>query len=261
MIRYDSSYNQEINRVVSNFNRKVRRLEKEERELIPSTVRVSDIKSKFTNRRDLNNYLRELRRFSKRGAEDIVTVKGKPYTRYEIEVYRNRLRREKAALDREIAIESRVKSKYPMQHNIALENLKNRRLTLGKNWQETIGTALENQVANYFKRLEIYDNYFEILFQDAYTMGFPDEKIEYIKEKLLTLSPSQLVKLLENSPEVQFIFDYYHSLTRQNGEFTGATLNKLKTMGVKSKTSEDRAWDAFDSLYKNIDDLVKTYKR
>ena len=261
MIRYDSSYNQQINRVVSNFNRKVRRLEREERELIPSTVRVSEIKQQFTNRRDLNAYLRELRRFGKRGAEDIVSVKGKQYTKYEIEVYRNRLRREKAALDKEIDEAQSVKSKYPMQHNIALENMKNRRATLGKNWQETIGTALEQQVGNYLKRLETYDNYFAVLFQDAYTMGFPDEKIEYIKDKLLTLSPRQLMKLLENSPEVQFIFDYYHSLTRQNGLFTGATARKLKTIGAKGKTSEDRAWDAFDSLYKNIDDLVKTYKK
>lgn len=261
MIRYDSSYNQEINRVVSNFNRKVRRLEREERELIPSTVRVSEIKQQFTNRRDLNVYLRELRKFSKRGAESIVEVKGKKYTKYEIELYRNRLRREKAQLDREIAAAEQIKSKYPMQHNIALENMRNRRVTLGKNWTETIGTALENQVGNYLKRLETYDNYFAVLFQDAYTMGYPDERIEYIKEKLLDLSPRQLMKLLEDSPEVQFIFDYYHSLTRQGGTFTGATAKKLKGMGIKGKNTEARAWDAFDSLYNNIDDLVGRFKK
>ena len=54
MIRYDQAYNQKISRVVSNFNRKVRRLEKEEAELLPSTVRVREIKDMFMNRRDLN---------------------------------------------------------------------------------------------------------------------------------------------------------------------------------------------------------------
>lgn len=261
MIRYDSSYNQEINRVVSNFNRKVRRLEKEERQLIPSTVRVSEIKQQFNNRRDLNTYLRELRRFSKRGAESIIDVGGKKYTKYEVELYRNRLRREKAALDKEIAQMEQVKTKYPMQHNIALENMRNRRATLGKNWQETIGTALEQQVGNYLKRLETYDNYFEILFQDAYTMGFPEEKINYIKEKLLNLSPRQLMQVLEDTPEIQFIFDYYHSLTRQGGVFGSTTMKKIRDQELTGKTSEDRAYDAFDRLYNNVDDIVARFKK
>lgn len=260
MIRYDPRYNQEINRVVSNFNRKVRRLEKEERELLPSTVSVRDIKDKFTNKRDLNKYLNDLRRFSKRGAETIVNVGGKDYTRYQIDLFRINLRRERAALDRDIKRSQSMKHRYPVQHDIHLQNLRNRRAKLSESWTELISTKLDEQIGSYFKKLETYDNYFEVLFQDAYIMGYPDEKIEYIKDKLLTLSPTQLMRLLENSPEVQFIFDYYHSLTRQNGLFSGATARKLKTIGVKGKTSEDRAWDAFDSLYNRIDDLVKTYK-
>lgn len=242
MIRYDPRYNQEINRVVSNFNRKVRRLEKEERELLPSTVSVRDIKDKFTNKRDLNKYLNDLRRFSKRGAETIVNVGGKDYTRYQIDLFRINLRRERAALDRDIKRSQSMKHRYPVQHDINVQNLRNRRARLSESWTELISTKLDEQIGSYFKKLETYDNYFEVLFQDAYLIDYPEEKINHIKKNLLKLSPNQFMRALQDAPEVQFIFDYYHSLTRQTGRVGGRTIK-----------------DSFDALYDRIDEIVNEY--
>ena len=242
MIRYDPQYNQEINRVVSNFNRKVRRLEKENRELIPSTVRVRDIKDQFTNKRDLNKYLNDLRRFSKRGAEEIITVGGKDYTRYQIELFRINLRRERAALDRDIRRSEAMKHRYPVQHDINVQNLRSRRARLSTSWVDLIDTKLEEQIGGYFKRLETYDNYFDVLFQDAYLIDYPEDKIEFIKKNLLKLSPGQFMRALQDSPEIQYIFDYYHSLTRQTGRVGGRTTK-----------------DAFDTLYDRIEEIVNEY--
>lgn len=243
MIRYDSAYNQEISRVVSNFNRKVRRLEKAERELVPSPVSVADIKEKFTSKRELNKYLNDLRRFSKRGSEEIVTVKGQKYTKYQIDLFRANLRRQRAEVARDIRQAEATKHRYPMQHNIYLQNLKNRKEKLTHGWMEIISNEWDKVVNQRFTNMETFDNYLELLFQDAYQSGFDPEKAEYIKEKLTELTPSQFIKALEDTPEIKFIFDYYHALTRQAG-----------VVGRK----RDR--DAYKQLYKRIDQIVATYK-
>ena len=115
MIRYDSEYNKNIARVVSNFNRKISRLQKLGNEVLPSKVYVSDIKSKFDNRRDLNQYLRDLQRFSKRGAENVVTIGSKQFTKYDIDLFRRRLRSERTRLRKDLADAENYKSKYPME--------------------------------------------------------------------------------------------------------------------------------------------------
>lgn len=241
MIRYDSAYNQEINRVVSNFNRKVRRLERAGNDLLPSPVSTRTIKEQFTNRRDLNMYLRDLQRFSKRGAEDIVEIAGKSYTKYQIDIFRRNLRRERAEIRRDIQTAEQVKHQYPMQHNIYLQNLRNRKRDLSGTWIKLIGKESDVAVNRYFKRAEIYDNYLQALFQDAYIVGFDEDKLNYIKEKLLKLSPNKFIKALQDSPTIQFIFDYYHSLTRRSG-----------LVG-------DNAYNSYQKLYEEIDYIVETY--
>ena len=238
MIRYDREYNQKISQVVSNFNRKVRRLEKEERRLLPTPVKVSEIKDRFTDRRELNKYLNDLRRFGKRGAEEIVEIKGKEYTRYQIDIYRLNLRREKERLNREIEKDEFADYRYPMQHNVHMQNLKNRRKKLGRHWDETIDAEYYQIVYKYLKDNETFDNYMEILFRDAYQVGFDKHKLWHIRRRLNELSPDQFIHVLETSPEIQYIFDYYHSLTRQAG---------VTNIGV---------YNAFRTLERRIDDIV-----
>lgn len=243
MIRYDKAYNQKISRVVSNFNRKVRRLEKEGGELLPSTVSVREIKAMFMNRRDLTTYLRHLQRFSKRGAENIVEVDGKRYTNYEVKEFQLALRRERRQLDKVIAEEEAVQSKYPLQHQLTLENYKMRRAKLGGSYIELIGKPIAGYLNDWARKTITYDNYLEILFQDAYLADYDQEKLDYIRSKLLELSPSKFNRALENSPEIQEIFNYYHALTRRN-----------------TLVDENEVKEVYDNLYRNIDEIVAKYK-
>lgn len=242
MIRYDSEYNANIQRVVSNFNRKVARLNKAGKIGIPDKVRISEVKSKFATRTELNQYLRDLKLFSKRGAENLVTIDGKQFTQYDIDIFRRRLQNERRNLTKEIQRAESYKSKYPMQHDIYTSNIRARRAALSGKWTNLITTKMhENIVQEPYKRSAIYDNYLEILFQDAYQMGYDDAKINHIKEKLLELSPRKFMQALESDPNIQYIFDYYHSLTR-------------------TSQADPNATDAFDQLYENIDEIVAQYK-
>lgn len=243
MIRYDKEYNQKISRVVSNFNRKVRRLEKEGAELLPSTASVREIKAMFTNRGDLNTYLKHLQRFGERGAEDIVEIKGERFTKYDVKEFQLALRRERRRLDKLIAEESEIESKYPLQHQIALENYKMRRARLSSRSSELILSPVANYLNDWARHTITYDNYLQILFQDAYLADYDEKKLDYIRSKLLELSPNKFNKALENAPEIQEIFNYYHSLTRRKGSL-----------------DENEVKEVYDVLYKNIDDIVKRYK-
>lgn len=243
MIRYDAKYNKQIQRVVDNFNRKIARLNKAGINLLPSKVSIKSIKKQFDNRVDLNVYLRELRKFSKRGAENIVTIDGKDFTAWDIEVFKSRLRRERTALTKDIAQAQAQRSQYPMQHDIYTQNLKAKRKALSSKWADIIvGKVGQKLIEQPTRSTQIYDNYLEILFQDAYQIGFEDEKIEYIKDRLIKLKPREFLRALEDDPNIQYIFDYYHSLTRTSG-------------------FDNNARDAFQNLYENIDAIVDKYKR
>lgn len=237
-------YNQNITRVVSNFNRKVARLQKAGYDLLPSKVSVREIKKRFDNKTELNAYLRDLQRFSRRGAEEVITIGGKDYTKYEVDVFKRKLRRERYKLNKEIVQAKGVTPKYPMQHDIFLANLQAKRNTLSNDWQDLIGQKVG---INLFKQdstyLETYNNYFSILFQDAYQLGFEDEKIEHIKSQLLKLKPRQFIRALEDDPNIQYIFEYYHALTRTS--YSGG---------------DNNAYDAFQELYENIGAIIDKYK-
>lgn len=237
-------YNQNITRVVTNFNRKVARLQKAGYDLLPSKVSAREIKKRFDNKTELNTYLRDLQRFSRRGAEEVITIGGKDYTKYEVDVFKRKLRRERYKLNKEIVQAKSVTPKYPMQHDIFLANLQAKRNTLSNDWQDLIGQKVG---INLFKQdssyLETYNNYFSILFQDAYQLGFEDEKIEHIKSQLLKLKPRQFIRALEDDPNIQYIFEYYHALTRTS--YSGG---------------DNTAYDAFQELYENIGAIIDKYK-
>lgn len=94
-IRYDEKLNKQLVQTVRNFNAKVSRLERQGVEVPVERVSVAELRRDFTDRRELQSYLRELRKFSQRGVERIAYVDrwGKIYTQYEFKVGGIRQRR------------------------------------------------------------------------------------------------------------------------------------------------------------------------
>ena len=104
-IRYDKKLNQEINKVIKNYNAKIRRIEKYDDSynyLLPNKITKSDLKTMAYTRRELRRKLNELKRFSQRGIEQSIQLKGGyVLSRYEYE----NLKREKARVQRNITKE------------------------------------------------------------------------------------------------------------------------------------------------------------
>ena len=81
-IRWKQSDNDDLRKAVKNFNAKISRLEKknpELKEVLPERVTVAQMKELIDTRQDLNRELNALRRFSRRGSEQVVQVPDNDY--------------------------------------------------------------------------------------------------------------------------------------------------------------------------------------
>lgn len=114
-IRWTESDNKELNKVVRNFNAKLNRLAKKDpqnKNVLPDKISVRQLKELINTRADLKRELNSLRRFSKRGSEEIVIV---PNTDYNVKV----TKWQKTEMNRRVAIINR-RRKHRLEE---LENL------------------------------------------------------------------------------------------------------------------------------------------
>ena len=120
-IRYDAKLQNEIYNVVRNFNSKIKRLEKSERDLyLPDKISVKELKSSVNNRNELKRELKKLMSFSERGAEN--TVEGLNISLYELRNLERESKRVKASLTRQINRISNIKRTRMYRTNAKVYN-------------------------------------------------------------------------------------------------------------------------------------------
>ena len=263
-IRYDKKLNQEINRTIKNFNQKIARLEKQERELLPSKITKKDLKSNVYNRTELRRKLKELQRFSKRGAEDIITTTGGiRLTKYEL----NEIKRENARLKRNITREiNRLKVNKPKifgktQTSTFSEmgdtdylNLVARRKALEKD----INKLSRDELERFTKLIEktgrnqqymnsiFKQNYFDMLTDLGYYFDYDNDKLNMLKQKLMNLKPNDFLKLFKEDKSIRAILDYYPIVTN--------SFNAINPDDIKEDVI-----NLYDNLIDNIDMVIQDY--
>lgn len=268
-IRYDKKLNQEINRTIKNFNQKIARLEKQERELLPSKITKKDLKSSVYTRTELRRKLKELQRFSTRGAEDVITTSGGvKLTKYEL----NEIKRENARVKRNITREiNRLKvekpkifgkeqsSTFSQMGDTEFLNLVARRKALEKDISK-----LSKEEYERFKKLVdktgksqqymnsvFKENYFEMLTDLAYYYGYDNKKLDEMKKKIMKLKPNDFLRLFKEDKSIRAILDYYPIVT-SNFDFTSG-------MYVNRMDYQEDVLNLYDALYDNLDDILKDY--
>ena len=215
-IRYDKQFSEDIRKVVSNFNRKVARLEKQERELIPEKISVKDLKNQFISRYELKRKLNELKRFSQRGVEEVITTeKGIKFTKWGFENLKREVRRAKYVTNREIKSLSKGLTPLTITRKSSFNLAKSRMKILDKDINNlTQGelnklTANINRVLDYDQKAEQFqDNFTSMIFSEYGISGAPKYIVDGLTEFFSKLTPQQLLKLNKISSEVQAITDY-----------------------------------------------------
>lgn len=82
-IRWNESDQQALSRAVKNFNAKISRLEKKDpqnKTALPERVSVKQLKELIDTRQDLNREISSLERFTRRGAEELVSIPDNDYS-------------------------------------------------------------------------------------------------------------------------------------------------------------------------------------
>lgn len=263
-IRYDKKLNQEINRTIKNFNQKIARLEKQDRELLPTKITKKDLKSNVYTRTELRRKLRELQRFGKRGAEDIIeTSGGVRLTKYEL----NEIKRENTRLKRNITREiNRLKIEKPkvfgkVQTSTFSEmgdtdflNLVARRKALEKDINKLSRDEFErfNKLIKKTGRNQQYmnsvfkENYFNMLTDLAYYFDYDNDKLNMLKQKLMSLKPNDFLKLFKEDKSIRAILDYYPVVTN--------SFNAINPDDIKEDVI-----NLYDNLINNIDMIIQDY--
>ena len=263
--RISKDSEKELKRVISNFNSKVKRLESVDREIdIPEKESIKAIKDRVNSKWDLNREIDRLERFTKRNAEELIQNKaGVVMSRWEYENIQREQKRLSARLLREIERYGNIKPKefgkeqsvtYAQMGDEKLSNLKARQKAissksiskLNRAQMKDLQTLLNKTAANYRKDKEIfYDNYIDgTLLNTAYFIGYDEEKIKYIKEKLSELSPTQFTKAFEQEQALKDI-QLRYDLTKEDG--------------ITPQILENDISSTLDTLYENIDQIVDSY--
>ena len=263
-IRYDKKITNEINKTIRNFNQKIKRLEKQERDLIlPNKITKKELISDVSNRNELKRRLNELKRYSKRGIEETKALKsGAKISLYEYENLKREITRQKRLLTRQIKVlgetiptvfgKKQVATLRQMG-SMRVANLEARRKSLEKKIEEldisdirTLEDRLKQNRLKYQYRNIVFEDSFnnKILFNLAYWTKYDKNKIKSISEKLNTLTPSQFKRLIDTEESLRRILEYYPNDFTESPEANKKEINSL-----------------YDELYNNIDDIIKDYKK
>lgn len=248
MINYDKQFNAKINKVVRAFNAKVSRLEKEGVKYIPQKVSVADLKTTYFERDMLKRRLRQLERFSTRGAEEIVKLAGgAKATKWELETLRSDMTYLKKRYSNKITEYGNTIPKilgkpqavsYARMGDAKYENLKVLRKSLDKDLS-TLEQADYNRVRRktsaQMKRMQrqkyiLWTNYFTFLEDIAYKADIKPELLDSIKDKLIKMDVDDFVRFFETEKAFSSIIEYYDLQKIKAGGYSDADIQTVQLL-------------------------------
>lgn len=267
--RYNLQLQQELEKAVRNFNAKITRLEKQKRDLLlPEKLNYFEVSRQARTKKELEQKLEEIRRFSARGVEETITTSaGVDISRYEMENLRRESRRIKQRLTREInKLEKITPTSLGVKQDFTLKtlpsdrliNLRRRRQSLEKNIDKLSGDEFSyylkkiesNKKRTRYRDLQYQNNYInKMLLNLGYMVGYDKDKLDDIRDKLSTLNTSEFLRLMDTEKLVQVVQNYYdeaQSKVKNNRNVTKNTINDI--------------YEKYDMLYDNLDKIIKNYQ-
>lgn len=268
-IRFDKAYNAEINRVVRNFNQKRNRAIKRGYKYLPPLMSVSELKSRYTTRRELNRDLNALKRFNREGDKALRVVEtsgGAKAIKWEYEYLKRNINYAKEFYDREISDAARLNTPMQVAKAEYLNNMKAKRAYLDlelsqlnqsqfKTFRATINEYINSNItmSNGYRA---WMNEVEIIMRN---LGYDNKSINKFFEGFEKLTPRQFLTMYQQNPLVSRIYELYiptndHSFKLSTSEEDAKEL--IETF-VEEKDDMIMKAKAEDLDSKELDDFVK----
>lgn len=242
-IRWSEADEKELRRVVKNYNAKLSRLEKKDPDIknaLPDRVSAAQLRDMIETRRDLNRELNALRRFSQKGAEELVDV---PDNDYNLKI----TKWQKEEINRRVATINRTRKQrlQKMQETEAKQGGKG----LGYSAVPMMGKADQLSLSpvkgftKYMNRADLKKRYQQILKESQ--SGFwsaRDERTRqnYIKALLQNFSEGDVADVIK-SIEGMDIKDFRKRFDSDTGKF--------ETMYPNDRDEYDAALNELQSIW------------
>jgi len=251
MIRYDKKLNSEINRVVRNYNAKVKRVGNVGG-VTPPRVSVKQIKSNILlsggGRRELRRTLSNLELYSKRGMEDVIIesnmISARPVTRYEFTLEKQNLRRARTSATRRVKFFENFKPTHygeeqpeTMQYlryqdwRSAIERQSSlRAIKLNKNMTIKDFRIASEKIA----RENTYRDYSDLRFKETYimnfrkimeSMGYSKDNVESLIDFLNKIPTKDFYKFYKTEDLIHTFYELYDM--RQDEHFDPDDINRM----------------------------------
>lgn len=255
-IRYDSNYNAKINRVVKNFNQKRNRAIKRGFKNVPAPIKVSDLKARYTSRRELNKQLTQLTRFSRGGDAVLRQVEndgGATAIKWELDYLKANVKAARKFFADEYRTVAAKVGDFPgerMRLDAIAKKLSTLDLDLAYMSQSQFNSyrAAINEYINKPKNYAAgYRGFLAEVESVMRMVGIEEGEIDKFFEKFKVLTPDQFHQLYENSDLIGRVYELADS-----PEYEGS---------LKLTTGKDEAKVLIDTLIEETDDLVDMAKQ
>lgn len=254
-IRFDAAYNAEIRRVVRNFNQKRNRAIKRGFTHLPPLMTVSELKSRYTTRSDLNRELKLLEGFNKGKDEALKVIEtsgGAKAIKWELDYLKANLRYAKEYYDREIRNAANLDTEMNITKREYVNNLIAKRdylnlelMELNPSQFRTYRTTINEFLNSNARDLKSYRNWMSELEIIMRQLGYDNKTINKFFEGFETLTPKQFLTMYQQSAIVSRIYELY--IPTRDGEF-------------KLSTTEEDAKELIDTFMEEKDELIARAK-
>lgn len=256
----------EISRVIRNYNAKIRRLEKLNipNLILPTKITKKELIKTSSSTKEIRRRLKSLSRFSKKGAESPVTLpSGENVTKYQIKELKILARSAKSKITKEMFsfadITPKIRGVYSprtyaemgdsrylnkLAYRRSLDRIKSPERYLDIKQQEERYRKILNRMTS---NSRFKENYMKMLEDNAYFTGFKEdapEKYEEIFDRIMNLTDENFVKLFNEEKVVQLVL-YYYNLSKDN-LMGGLVMNNIEVV--------------FEEFYNNLDEILKGYE-
>ena len=252
-IRYNKELNRQISRDVHNFNQNRNRAIKRGLKNAPPLAKVSDLKARYTSRKELDKELARLRQFKAGDAlKQVETQGGATAIKWELDYLKKITNETKKFYDREILSTRRYLAKFPHQRDIGKEERLNELLDkrafldlevtqLNALDYKTYRATVYEYTMAHTRDARAYRGFLSEVEAVMRMVEIPEDTINTFMKKFKVLTPEEFIYLYNNSDLIGRIYELADS----------PTLGKMKL-----NTDVDDAKDKIETLLEEQDILI-----
>lgn len=258
-VKITTKTSNELNRVIRNFNAKVKRLEKSGRDLeLPQKITKKELLSNINSSQELKRNMKQLQRFSRKGVEEsIMMASGEKISIWEKQEFIIQKRSATAKLTKKIkdlqAKPVKVAGKKQsgtfetVGDSSYLNLVAQRERIRNKRFEDMTKRDLQRYKSLTRKILKdghnsvFRESYKTMVIDMAYKYGFDQDKTDQILDKIDQLKDKEFLKLFNEDRAIKSILFYYSGTKKKVDDFTPEIIT------------------LFEEVYANIDEILKDY--